>query len=88
MFEGFQVYNTGGGCEALMRELNDGGFVLVTDDNLCVPGPEGMVCVGYYKDEDALTDGIATGAGDFDARDEEAIECMLAGLAARHGGWK
>lgn len=88
MFEGFRVYNTGGGCEALMRELNDGGFVLITDDNMCTPGPEGMVCVGHYKNEDALNDGIATAAADFDARDEYLIQCLLDGIASRHGGWK
>lgn len=103
-FEGFKAYHTGGGNKALMRELKDGGFVLVTDDSLCVPGEDGFVSVtgdnlyvpgadgvvviGHYKDADALNEGIVTGAGDFDSREEDFILCVLEGIAVRHGGWK
>jgi len=92
MFEGFRVYNTGGGCEALMRELQCGAFVLITDDNMCPPSDESFyIVVGFYRDEDTLNDGVPTRFVELDRHRDggpEAARVLLSGVERTYGAWK
>ena len=46
---GFEPYNTGGGCIAMIRLFGARGHILVTDDDLDVPQAMfGQCLVGFY----------------------------------------
>lgn len=55
---GFAEEQTGGGCTALIRRYDDGGYHVITVENDPIAptkndAPETMVCVGYFATEDA-----------------------------------
>tara|TARA_R110000787_G_scaffold49454_9_gene118602 strand:- start:1229 stop:1558 length:330 start_codon:yes stop_codon:yes gene_type:complete len=52
--DGFTQYNTGGGCMALHKSLEDGSEILITDHETSIPAKESeTVLIGFYdKDGD------------------------------------
>jgi hypothetical protein len=60
---GWTIEHTGGGCEAFKKELDGGGFVLVTDENdPCLPASlDAPVTCGYYTNTDTYLDGQCAG---------------------------
>lgn len=49
---GFDVWQTGGGCEALGKKLPDGGCILITDsDGGCLPDYGSVCFIGRYDVE-------------------------------------
>lgn len=46
--QGFTEWNSGGGCTALRKDLENGAYVLVTDAGAGMPSGRGPFIVGYY----------------------------------------
>lgn len=63
--KGFTPYHTGGGCMALMKELPDGGYVLITDvDDAALPrGNVIEVAIGRYDSDGCVFGETATSPG-------------------------
>lgn len=54
---GFEVCGTGGGNVALKKTLDDGWYVLLTDETgLDIPDNPDKWCMGLYDSEDELID--------------------------------
>jgi len=50
---GFYNWHTGGGCQALRKDFEDGTFFMVTDDDgIGFENLESKVMVGFYDAED------------------------------------
>ena len=51
---GYNVEHTGGGCEALVRWLNDDAYIMITawDDPSIPEGPWDRIAVGLYVRDD------------------------------------
>lgn len=58
-FPNFQPYHTGGGCMAMRHDLDDGGYLLVTDEDGCgMPTDQDeIVVVGRYDAEGHVVGG-------------------------------
>ena len=54
---GFEVFGTGGGNVALRKNLDNGYYVLLTDETgLDIPDNPNKWCMGLYDSEDELID--------------------------------
>jgi hypothetical protein len=57
--KGLKVWHTGGGCEALAKEMPDNAYCLITDGDAGIPESlfEPDCLLGIYLDDD-IVDGI------------------------------